>query len=142
MGKKRVLFLCVHNSARSQMAEGLLNALGGEFFEAFSAGSKPTSVHPAAISAMAEIGIDISGQKSKSIEEFLGSEFDYVVTVCRESEKESCPLFTGKTNERIFWDVDDPASISGSQEDVRIAFRRARDQIRKRIEEKFLSGIS
>jgi len=92
--KKRVLFICTHNAARSQMAEGLLRALHGDHYEAFSAGTEPGSVNASAIRAMAEIGIDISHHRSKSLKEFFDQEFDYVVTVC-DHAKESCPYFPG-----------------------------------------------
>jgi len=99
--KHRVLFLCTHNSARSQMAEGLLRALGGEHFEAFSAGTEATQVRPLAIRAMAELGIDISGQESKTLERFLDKPFDAVITVCDQAN-ESCPVFFG-ARERLHW---------------------------------------
>src|SRR2546423_352175 len=104
--RKRVLILCTGNSARSQMAEGLLRGLGGERFEVESAGVRPVGVRAEAIEAMREVGIDISRQRSKSVEEFAGREFDYVITVC-DNARENCPLFPGKT-ERVHWSFDDP----------------------------------
>ncbi len=126
--KIRVLILCTGNSARSQMAEGLLRQDGGERFDVRSAGTIKSFVRPQAIEAMREIGIDISGHRSKSVDEFRGQEFDYVITVC-DNANESCPVFPGKT-QRIHWSFDDPAE-SGDIE----LFRRVRDEIRKRLEE-------
>jgi arsenate reductase len=126
---KRVLILCTGNSARSQMAEGLLRHDGGQAFDVYSAGTKPSHVRPEAIEAMREVGIDISGHRSKSVEEFAGQEFDYVVTVC-DNAKESCPVFPGKT-ERIHWSFEDPAAVDGDWETRLAAFRRIRDEIRE-----------
>src|SRR5688500_7740371 len=109
--KKRVLILCTGNSARSQMAEGLLRHMGGGNFEVESAGVEPSQVRPLAIEAMKEIGIDISGHRSKSVDEFIGQEFDYVITVC-DNANESCPTFPGNT-QRIHWSFDDPAEATG-----------------------------
>ena len=131
--KRRVLILCTGNSARSQMAEGLLRHDGGERFEVFSAGVEPSHVRPQAIEAMREIGIDISGHRSKSVEEFAGQEFDYVITVC-DNANERCPVFPGKT-ERIHWSFDDPAAASGSEEERLDVFRRVRDEIAARLDE-------
>lgn len=129
--KKRVLILCTGNSARSQMAEGLLRHDGGDEFEVESAGVEPSQVRPQAIEVMQEIGIDISGHRSKSIDEFAGREFDYVITVC-DNANERCPVFPGKT-ERIHWSFDDPAAADGD-ESARVAvFRRVRDEIRGRL---------
>jgi arsenate reductase len=129
MGEKiSVLILCTGNSARSQMAEGLLRHDGGERFEVRSAGTIASFVRPQAIEAMREIGIDISGHRSKSVDEFLGQEFDFVITVC-DHANESCPMFPGKTK-RIHWSFDDPAE-SGDIE----VFRRVRDEIRERLGE-------
>jgi len=124
----RVLILCTGNSARSQMAEGLLRHDGGDSFEVFSAGTKPSQVRPEAIAAMAEIGIDISSQRSKSVDEFAGQAFDYVITVC-DNAKESCPIFPAATK-RIHWSLDDPAASQGSEEQRLAEFRRTRDQLR------------
>ena len=129
--KKRVLILCTGNSARSQMAEGLLRHDGGATFEAFSAGVEPSHVRPQAIEAMREIGIDISGHRSKSVEEFAGREFDYVITVC-DHANERCPVFPGKTT-RIHWSFDDPAAATGDESARLAVFRRVRDEIRARL---------
>jgi arsenate reductase len=128
---KHVLILCTGNSARSQMAEGLLRQQGGDQFEVFSAGMEPGRVNPLAIEAMREIGIDISDHRSKSVDEFIGQEFDYVITVC-DKAKESCPIFPGKA-QRIHWSIDDPAAAEGDKA-IRLAiFRRLRDEIRERL---------
>lgn len=128
--KPRVLFLCRANSCRSQMAEGFLRSLAPESFEAFSAGSEPTRVHPLAIQVMNEVGIDISGQRSKSASEFDGQEFDFVITVCKE---DACPIFAGNVGERLAWSFTDPAAVSGADEDVPMVFRRVRDEIEASI---------
>jgi arsenate reductase (thioredoxin) len=127
-----VLFICVHNSARSQMAEGLANALHPDRFEAVSGGTEATRVHPAAIKAMAEIGIDISGHRSKSIDEFMDRKFDVVVTVCDNAQTD-CPFFPG-AREYIHQAFDDPAACRGTDEEVLACFRRSRDEIRAWIE--------
>jgi len=129
--KKRVLILCTGNSARSQMAEGLLRHEGGDRFEVFSAGTKPSIVRPEAIAVMDEIGIDISGHRSKAVDEFVGQPLDVVITVC-DNAKESCPVFPG-TTKRLHWPFEDPAAVEGSDEMRRAAFRRIRDQIHGRI---------
>ncbi|MEN3009624.1 MAG: arsenate reductase ArsC [Candidatus Bipolaricaulaceae bacterium] len=131
MRKTRVLFLCTHNAARSQMAEGLLRALGGDRFEVESAGHRPTQVHPLAVQAMAEIGIDISGQRAKPVAEFLGQTFDYVVTLCGDDAPGSCPFFPGG---RRYLHKPFPDPSRGGLE----AFRRVRDAIRSWLEETFL----
>ncbi len=135
--KEKVLILCTGNSARSQMAEGLFRRAAGDRFEVFSAGVKPTSVRPEAIAVMRELGIDISGQRSKSVDEFRGQEFRYVITVC-DNAKESCPVFPGRT-ERIHWSFEDPAAVAGTEEQRTAAFRQIRDQIAKRIDA-FVAG--
>lgn len=127
----RVLVLCTGNSARSQMAEGLLRHDGGDRFEVSSAGTRPSHVRPEAIEAMRELGVDISGHRSKSVDEFAGREFDYVITVC-DNANESCPVFPGKT-ERIHWSFEDPAAVEGDWETRLAAFRRIRDEIRERF---------
>ena len=129
MTKKRVLILCTANSARSQMAEGLLRHDRGDEFEIESAGTRATHVRPEAIAVMQEIGIDISGHRSKVVDEFKDESFDYVLTVC-DSARESCPVFPGHTN-RIHKSFTDPAAVEGSEEDRREAFRRVRDEVRK-----------
>ena len=131
--KQKVLILCTGNSARSQMAEGLLRHDYGERFEAFSAGVEPSSVRPLAIEAMRELGIDISGQRSKSVDEFSGEEFDYVITVC-DNANQRCPIFPGKTK-RIHWSFEDPAAATGDEAAQLAVFRRVRDQIRQRLSE-------
>lgn len=136
--KERVLILCTGNSARSQMAEGLFRRAAGDRFEVFSAGVRPTSVRPEAIAVMRELGIDISGQRSKSVDEFSGQEFRYVITVC-DNAKESCPLFPGRT-ERIHWSFEDPAALVGTEEQRTAAFRRIRDPIAERINAFALGG--
>jgi len=132
MDKKRILFLCAHNSARSQMAEGLVNALYADRFQAWSAGSQATRVHPAAIRAMAEIGIDIGGHRSKSVREFDDQTFDIVVTVC-DSDQQGCPFFPG-AKETVHNAFADPAACTGTDEEVLACFRRSRDEIRSWIE--------
>ena len=134
--KKRVLFICTHNSARSQIAEGVMNQIYGEVFEAFSAGTEPSSVNPFAIDVMGEIGIDISRHRSKSVEEFLEQDFDYVITVCDQAN-EVCPFFPGG-KERIHKGFVDPAEVQGSDLEKRAAFRKARDEIMEWIEKNFL----
>jgi arsenate reductase len=134
----RVLFLCVHNSARSQMAEGLLRAWGSDSYEVASAGSVATEVRPLAIRAMAEIGIDISGQWSKTSDAFAGQTFDYAITVCDES-REACPYFPGATTQ-LHWSFDDPAAATGTEEERLAVFRRVRDEIAARIRAELLNG--
>jgi arsenate reductase (thioredoxin) len=129
--KKRVLILCTGNSARSQMAEGLLRHEAGDRFEVASAGVDPSRVRPEAIEAMREIGIDISEHRSKSVDEFLGQNFDYVITVC-DNANQRCPVFAG-TTKRIHWSFDDPAAVEGDEETRRRVFRRVRDEIRHRL---------
>jgi arsenate reductase len=135
----RVLFLCTHNSARSQMAEGLLRALGGEQFVSCSAGTEQTRVRPEAIAAMRELDIDISGQTSKTLEQFLDQPFDEVITVC-DSANESCPMFPHARHRR-HWSIDDPSGVQGSDAERLAAFRRARDDVRQRIETELLAGV-
>jgi arsenate reductase (thioredoxin) len=133
---KRVLFICTHNSARSQMAEALVNHdLAGQV-KAFSAGTEPSSVHPLAVAVMRELGIDISNQRSKGLEEFGGQKFDYVITLCSQAD-ESCPIFFGGI-QKIHIAFPDPAAASGTEEDRLVTFRKVRDQIREQIVE-FLS---
>lgn len=129
--KQRVLILCTGNSARSQMAEGLLRDMAGDRFEIASAGVAPSFVRPEAIEAMREIGIDISAHRSKSVDEFLDQRFDYVITVC-DNANQQCPMFPGKA-ERIHWSIPDPAEVTGNEETRLAAFRRARDELRERL---------
>lgn len=128
---ERILVLCTGNSARSQMAEGLLRAALGGRFEICSAGSKPSLVRPEAIAVMRELGIDISSHRSKHLDEFLGTEFRYVITVCGNAA-ETCPVFPG-ISERIHWSFEDPAAVEGDEETRLSAFRRIRDQITERV---------
>jgi len=152
MNKIKVLFLCTHNSVRSQMAEGLLRHFYGEKYEVFSAGSTPTQVHPFAIKVMAEIGIDISKQTSKSIEEFRNKDIDLVVTVCRSSAKVVCPFCSSpliegrpeiisttlhRAKQYLQHGFSDPSEVDGSDEEKIAAFRRTRDDIKKWILDQF-----
>lgn len=127
--KKRVLILCTANSARSQMSEGLLRHDHGERFEVASAGSKATLVRPEAIKVMAEIGIDITGHRSKVVDEFASQSFDYVLTVC-DNARESCPIFPGHAN-RMHHQFEDPAAVEGTEAQRLASFRKVRDQIRE-----------
>lgn len=127
----RVLILCTGNSARSQMAEGLLRLDGGGFFQVESAGVEPATVRPEAIEVMREIGSDISGHRSKSVDEFTGQEFDYVITVC-DNANERCPVFPGSVK-RIHWSLEDPTASTGSEVERLDVFRRVRDEIRERL---------
>ena len=129
--RRRVLILCTGNSARSQMAEGLLRYEGGDRFEVASAGVAPTRVRPEAIVVMKEIGIDISRHNSKLVAEFTNQKFDYVITVC-DNANEQCPVFPGETR-RIHWSFDDPAAARGGDEERLSVFRRVRDEIRHRL---------
>ncbi len=133
--KKRIIFICTHNSARSQMAEGILRALYGERFDVFSAGTEPKDVNPFAIKVMKEIGIDISKHRAKSVKEFLGEEFDLVVTVC-DHAKENCPFFPGGKR-YAHKGFEDPSQFRGDEEEVLSAFRRVRDEIKEWIEKSF-----
>ena len=126
--KKRVLILCTGNSARSQMAEGLLRHDAGDRFDVESAGTKPTRVRPEAIVVMRELGIDISGQRSKHLDAFTGQAFDYVLTVCDQANQ-SCPLYPGATH-RVHQSFEDPAALEGSEEERLARFRRVRDELR------------
>jgi arsenate reductase len=128
---QKILFVCTGNSARSQMAEGLLRHEAGKRFDVSSAGTHPTQVRPEAIAVMHEIGIDISGHRSKSVDEFAGQEFDYVITVC-DNANETCPVFPGYA-QRLHWPFEDPAAAQGSKDERIAVFRRVRDQIRARI---------
>jgi arsenate reductase len=128
--KKRVLFLCTGNSARSQMAEGLLRSIAGEKYDVFSAGTHPKGVHPLTIEAMRGIGVDISAQSSKDLKNFLGQDFDYVITVC-DRAKQACPVFPGSVP--IHWGFDDPAEATGSDETRLRTFERVRDEILGRL---------
>jgi arsenate reductase (thioredoxin) len=129
--QQRVIFVCTHNSARSQMAEGMLRAWGGDRFQVFSAGTEATGVRPEAIAVMDEIGIDISGHLSKTLEPFLGEAFSWLITVCDEA-RESCPTIPGVA-QQAHWSIDDPSAADGDEEARLAAFRKARDILRDRI---------
>ena len=131
MNKQRVLFLCTHNSARSQMAEGFLRALAGDRFEVASAGTEATRVHPLAIRAMADVSIDISGHASKVVDALVDQPWDYVITVC-DAANEACPVFPRKSS-RLHWSFEDPSRAAGSDAQRLDVFRRVRDQIARRI---------
>ena len=136
--KKKLLLLCTHNSCRSQMAEGIVNHYLGDRFQAFSAGTEATTVNPLAIRVMAELGIDISSHRSKTLDEFAGEKFDYVITLCG-SANEHCPLFFGGV-QRIHIGFDDPSQVAGTPEEILPEFRRVRDEIRSRLEEFFATN--
>jgi arsenate reductase len=127
----RVLFLCTHNSARSQIAEGLLRHIGKCRFEVYSAGTEATEVRPLAIRAMAESGIDISAARSKTLDEYIGQHFDYVITVC-DRANETCPIFPGDP-QRIHWSFPDPSAAEGTEEDQFRVYRKVRDEILSRL---------
>jgi arsenate reductase len=129
--RHRVLFLCTHNSARSQMAEGWLRALAGDRFEAASAGTEATRVHPLAERAMAEVGVDLGAHTSKTLDRFLGEPWDWVITVC-DAADEACPVFPGAAH-RLHWSFDDPSRATGSERERLATFRRVRDEIRARL---------
>lgn len=129
--RNRVLVLCTHNSARSQMAERLLRDLGRDRFEVASAGTVATAVHPLAARVMEEIGLDLEGHSSKTLERYLGERWDYVITVCDQAG-ERCPLFPGPAR-RIHWSFEDPSAATGSEADRLATFRRVRDAIRDRL---------
>jgi arsenate reductase len=130
MNRKRILFLCTGNSARSQIAEGLLRSMSGDRYEAYSAGTHPKGLHPQTIMTMSEVGIDVQQQASKSVDSFFGMQFDCVITVC-DRAKESCPVFPGARS--LHWSFEDPADASPEEQPE--LFRRVREEIRKRLEE-------
>jgi arsenate reductase len=136
MMKPKVLFLCTGNSARSQMAEGLLRHYAGNRYETLSAGTNPTAVNPLAVEAMREIGIDISRQRSKNVSEFVGLSIPYVVTVC-DRAKESCPIFPGSF-QLLSWSFDDPAAATGTRDEKLAVFRRVRDELAEQIKKQFV----
>lgn len=135
--RQRVLFLCTHNSARSQMAEGFLRAMAGDRFEVASAGTEATQVRPLAIKAMAEVGVDLSSHTSKALDQFVDQPWDFVITVC-DSANESCPVFPA-TAKRLHWSFPDPSRASGTDDETLAVFRRVRDAIKARLE-KWLGG--
>lgn len=139
MPKKKVLFLCTANSCRSQMAEGIANHFLGDRLEAVSAGTEASFVNPRAVQVLREIGVDISGHRSKNLDEFSGRKFDYVITLCGDAS-EKCPLFFGGA-ERIHLGFSDPAKAQGTEEEVMDEFRRIRDEIRDSLTEFFQSRI-
>lgn len=139
MSKQRILFLCTHNSARSQMAEGLLRQLAGDRYESFSAGTEATHVRPLAIKAMAELGIDIAGQESKMLDRYLGEAFDAVITVCDQAN-ESCPVFPN-AKARLHWSFPDPSKATGTEEEQLAMYRQVRDAIRESIQVELLSAV-
>jgi arsenate reductase len=135
MIKKKVLFVCIHNSARSQMAEAFLNELCGDAFEAESAGLEPGKLNPVVVEAMQEIGVDISGNPTKAVWDFIkaGKNFTYVITVCDEASAERCPIFPGVTT-RLHWSFPDPSGFQGSPEEKLEFTRTVRDTIKRKIE--------
>ena len=137
---RRVLILCTHNSARSQMAEGLLRHMAGDRLEVESAGTEATRVHPLAIRAMAELGIDVQGQTSKTLDRFLEDRWDYVVTVC-DSANERCPIFPGAKH-RIHWSFEDPSAAAGTDDERLAVFRRVRDEIAGRLRAWIKDGLA
>lgn len=136
MGKARVLFVCIHNSGRSQMAEALLRHIGGERFEAESAGFEPGTLNPVVVAALEEIGIDISAAKTKSVFDLFkqGRMYQYVVTVCDESSSERCPIFPGVVRERVHWSFRDPSAFEGTAEEKLAQTRAVRDEIKAKID--------
>jgi arsenate reductase (thioredoxin) len=136
--KPTVLFLCTHNSARSQMAEGLLRHLASDRFEVYSAGTEATHVRPLAMRAMDEIGVDISGQESKTLDRYLEEPIDYVITVCDDAN-EACPFFPGAQS-RLHWSFEDPSRTSGSEQEQLEVFRRVRDGIKDRVQAELVNG--
>lgn len=139
--KKKVLFVCIHNSARSQMAETFLNSLGGELFEAQSAGFEPGNMNPLVVEVMREIGYDLSNNETNSVFDFFkeGRRYNYVITVCDEGAAQRCPLFPGIT-QRINWSFEDPSSFEGTYEEKLAKTRVVRDAVKAKVEE-FLSGV-
>jgi arsenate reductase len=129
--RQRVIFVCTHNSARSQMAEGMLRAWGSDRFEVMSAGTEKTRVRPEAIAVMREIGIDIGDHESKTLEPFLGQEFSWLITVCDQA-KEACPTLPG-VRQQAHWSIDDPSGVTGDDEARLAAFRIARNDLRDRV---------
>jgi arsenate reductase len=133
--KKKILFVCIHNSARSQMAEAFLNQICGDFFEAQSAGLESGKLNPVVVEAMLEIGIDISGNKTKTVFDMIksGKIFAYVITVCDEASAERCPIFAGVTT-RLHWSFPDPSAFSGTHEEKLEKVREVRDAIKQKVE--------
>jgi arsenate reductase len=138
VAKRRVIFICTHNSARSQMAEAMLREFAGDTFEAFSAGTEAAGIRPETIQVMNEIGLDISGQRSKTIDEFRGQSFEWFITVCDQAQQ-NCPVLPG-VQEVAHWSIEDPSLAEGTPEERLAAFRRARDLIRNRLRVFILAG--
>ncbi len=136
--KQRILFLCTHNSARSQLAEGLLRQLAGDRFEVASAGTEATRVRPLAVEVMAELGIDISKQESKTLDRYLGEPFDAVITVCDQAA-EACPVFPG-ARRRLHWSFPDPSKAAGTHEKQLGVYRQVRDDIAKHVTDELVSA--
>jgi arsenate reductase len=136
MSKEKVLFMCIHNSGRSQIAEAFMNKLGGDKFVAESAGLEPGNLNPLVVEAMQEAGIDISKNLTKDVFEFFkqGRRFEYVITVCDEASGEKCPFFPGMIS-KIHWSFEDPSSFQGTHEEKMVKVRAVRDAIKKKIEE-------
>ncbi len=143
MNKQKVLFVCIHNSGRSQIAEALLRHLGGEHFEAESAGFEPGKLNPIVVESLKEIGIDISQAKTKSVFDLYkqGRMYQYVVTVCDESKAEACPIFPGLVRERMHWSFKDPSSFDGSHEERLAKIGVVRDQIKTKVAEFVKTGL-
>jgi arsenate reductase len=137
MRRERALFLCTHNSARSQMAEGLLRHLAGDRYEVFSAGTEATHVRPLAVEVMRELGIDITRQESKTLDRYLDQPFDDVITVCDQAN-EACPVFLG-AKRRLHWSFPDPSKATGTKEERLEVYRLVRDAIRERIQDELLT---
>ncbi len=140
MNKKKVLFICTQNSARSQMAEGLLRSMAGDHFEVFSAGTNPFQVNPFAIAAMEKVGIDVSGHRSKSVDEFNNTDIDYAITVC-DHAKENCPYFPA-ARVLIHHSFDDPAAVTGNDGLILAEFERVRDDIQNWLREAINNELS
>lgn len=136
----KVLFICTHNRARSQMAEGLLSSLGGDKVDVHSAGMVATKVKPEATQVMNELDVDIRHQYSKVLDRFVNQRFDFVVTVC-DRANESCPIFPNADN-RMHWSIEDPSSVEGSDEEILTEFRKARDELKRRIEDELLPYLT
>ena len=137
MAAQRVLFLCTHNSARSQMAEGLLRHLGGDRFEAHSAGTEATNVRRLAIKAMSELGIDISKHTSKTLDSYVSDRFAYVITVCDDAN-EACPYFPNAEH-RVHWSLPDPSEATGTEDEQLAVYRKVRDELRARITQELVT---
>jgi len=140
IAKKKILFLCVNNSARSQMAEGLMRKVFGNSYDVYSAGSRATAVNPYAIRVLAEIGVDISGLRSKSVEEYFGTDMDYAVTLCGR-DRGVCPVFPG-AKKYIHREFDDPAGYGGNENEMLTVFRRVRDEIEDWLRQTFSADVS